>query len=185
MASVTLELYAELEDFLARVRRNDAAPLVGQSDLDRVCRFVHAEARLLDRRQYASWVELLAEDFAYWVPATARNSNLRHEVSVNFDDRRRMLDRIAYTESGVQAAQTPPSRTVRTLSNIEAWSGANGTLEVCASLVIHEYRRPPMNTFAGMQHWILRPHGERFLIRAKVIELLDCDAPQGNNSFIL
>ncbi len=32
---------------------------------------------------------------------------------------------------------------------------------------------------------ILVPHGAAFRIRAKLIELVDCDAPQGNNSFIL
>lgn len=173
--------YAEIEALLARVRANERAAPVAEAVLADVRRFLHAEARLLDRRQYARWAELFTDDFAYWVPSTASESSLVTQVAVNFDDRRRMLDRIAYTTSGVQAASTPPSRTVRTLANIEAWEGANGAIEVTASLVIHEYRRAPMNVFAGIQS--IEIAGGR--IRTKIIELLDCDAPQGNNSFIL
>ena len=116
---------------------------------------------------------------------SSRNSSLTREAAVNFDDRRRILDRIAYTASGVRAAQVPPSRTVRSLSNTEAWSGAGGTVEVTASLVISEFRRRPMNTFAGVQSMVLQAKGDRFAVKYKVIELLDRDAPQGNNSFIL
>lgn len=178
-------LYADMEAFLARVRANGEAQFLPPAELARVERFLKLEARLLDRRQYKRWVELLAEDFAYWIPGTWKNSSLSREVAVNFDDRRRMLDRIAYTDSGVQAAQTPPSRTVRSLSNVEAWAGAAGSVEVTASLLLSEFRRRPMNTFAGTQNMLLTPSGEGFLIKYKVIELLDCDAPQGNNSFIL
>jgi 3-phenylpropionate/cinnamic acid dioxygenase small subunit len=178
-------LYTDLEAFLARARANGHIDLLPQGELARVQRFLSFEARLLDRRQYKRWVEILAEDFAYWIPSTAKNSSLTREVAVNFDDRRRMLDRIAYTDSGVQAAQVPPSRTIRALSNIEAWSGSGGTVEVTAYLVIHEYRRHPMNIFAGIQSMVLKPMGESYLIKYKVIELLDCDGPQGNNSFIL
>jgi len=32
---------------------------------------------------------------------------------------------------------------------------------------------------------MLQPLGDTFAIRARVIELLDADEPQGNNSFIL
>jgi 3-phenylpropionate/cinnamic acid dioxygenase small subunit len=182
---VSPALYAELEAFLARVRANGEASFLSAAELARVERFLKLEARLLDRRQYERWVDLLADDFAYWIPSTWRDSSLTREVAVNFDDRRRMLDRIAYTASGVQAAQVPPSRTVRSLSGIEAWSGADGSVEVTMSLVISEFRRRPMNTLAGVQSMALTPKGDGFAIRYKVIELLDCDAPQGNNSFIL
>ena len=178
-------LYAELEAFLARVRANGEVAFVAEAEIARIRRFLHAEARLLDRRDYPRWVDLLCEDFAYWVPSSYASSSLTAEVAVNFDDLRRMRDRIAYTSSGVQAAQTPPSRTVRHLSNFEAWAGAGGTIEVTASLLIHEYRRGHSNRFAGTQNTVLVPAARGYRIKYKVIELLDCDAPQGNNSFIL
>lgn len=178
-------LYAELEAFLARVRANGEVAFVAEAEIARIRRFLHAEARLLDRRDYPRWVDLLCEDFAYWVPSSYASSSLTAEVAVNFDDLRRMRDRIAYTSSGVQAAQTPPSRTVRHLSNIEAWAGAGGTIEVTASFLIHEYRRGHSNRLAGTQNTVLVPAARGYRIKYKVIELLDCDAPQGNNSFIL
>lgn len=90
-------LYAELEAFLARVRANGEVAFVAEAEIARIRRFLHAEARLLDRRDYPRWVDLLCEDFAYWVPSSYASSSLTAEVAVNFDDLRRMRDRIAYT----------------------------------------------------------------------------------------
>ncbi len=183
---VHLALYERLESFVSRMRSRTEIGGLPQAQRANVERFLYQEARLLDRRQYQQWFQLLAEDFVYWIPSRWGDASLRSQVAVNFDDRRRMLDRIAYTESGGPVAQFPPSRTARTVSNVEAWEGADATtIEVTAKLVIWEYRRQQTNTFAGTQSMMLHDTGDGYRIRAKVIELLNCDEPQGNNSFIL
>ncbi len=179
-----------LEAFMARVWQSDNASACDAADLRRIERFLFHEARLLDARRYQAWFALLTEDFAYWIPSRYRNASLHKDVSINFDDRRRILDRIAYTESGVQVAQTPPSRTMRSISNIQAWKqdtahGGAAGFDVVASLVIWTHRRGITQPFSGHLSMMLQPLGDTFAIRARVIELLDADEPQGNNSFIL
>ncbi|HVL57714.1 MAG TPA: aromatic-ring-hydroxylating dioxygenase subunit beta [Burkholderiaceae bacterium] len=183
---VTPELYRRIEAFVERMRARADPPDLPQDDRARVARFMYHEARLLDARHYQAWFALTTEDFAYWVPSRFGSASLSGQVAVNFDDRRRMLDRIAYADQAAPAAQTPPSRTARIVANVDAWRGeAADTIEVAAKLAIHEYRRQRMNLIAGTQWMILRAGADGYRIQAKVIELLDCDEPQGNNSFIL
>jgi len=188
-------LLESLESFVARMKRYDGPSSCDPVDLRRIEDFLYQEARLLDARRYQDWFELLSDDFAYWIPSTYGDPSLHRDVAINFDDRRRILDRIAYTESGVQIAQTPPSRTMRSLANVRAWRRepprtgrdapeSNG-FDVAASLTIWAHRRGVTQCFVGHLSMMLQPRGSSFAISARVIELLDADEPQGNNSFIL
>lgn len=188
-------LLESVESFLARMKKHGPASTCGPADLHRIEQFLYHEAQLLDGRRYQDWFELLTNDFTYWIPATYGNASLQRDVAVNFDDRRRILDRIAFTESGVQMAQTPPSRTLRSLTNVRAWPHAEGNgadgrsavdgFDVAAGLVIWAHRRGTRQTFVGHMSMRLQPRGDTFAIKTRVIELLDADEPQGNNSFIL
>ncbi|MGD9942985.1 MAG: aromatic-ring-hydroxylating dioxygenase subunit beta [Burkholderiaceae bacterium] len=173
------------EAFAVRIRQRSDAGACGPAELHRVAQFLYHEAQLLDARRYRDWFELLADDFVYWIPSTWGRASLHDDVSVNFDDRRRILDRIAFTTSGVQIAQMPSSRTLRALSNVQAWAGDDGKVEAAAALTIHSHRRGRTEVFVGRLHAQLLPRGDSFAISTRIIELLDCDQPQGNNSFIL
>src|SRR6266851_10256309 len=73
------------------------------------------EARLIDTGQFDEWLELFASDGLYWVPHVRGGGDPRHEVSLAFDDRRRLEDRLARLRTGVAYAQIPPSRTCHLL----------------------------------------------------------------------
>ncbi|MBN9427473.1 MAG: aromatic-ring-hydroxylating dioxygenase subunit beta [Burkholderiales bacterium] len=173
------------EAFAVRMSGRSDVGVCGPAELHRVEQFLYHEARLLDARRYRDWFELLTDDFVYWIPSTWGRASLHDDVSVNFDDRRRILDRIAFTTSGVQIAQMPPSRTLRSLSNVQAWPGEEGGFEVAAGITIWSHRRKHTVSFIGHLRAQLALRGDSFAIRTRIIELLDCDEPQGNNSFIL
>jgi benzoate/toluate 1,2-dioxygenase beta subunit len=154
-------------------------------DIEQVRAFLFWEARLLDDRRYRDWLNLLTEDFVYWVPASLDALDPRAESSINFDDRRRVIDRIVLIETGSLHAQIPPSRMTRNLSNTEVWTGEAGSLHVHSNIVVWEYRRGRMSTYVGKQEHKLVPGGGSWQIRKKVTTLLDCDAPQGNITFII
>ncbi|MEX0807307.1 MAG: aromatic-ring-hydroxylating dioxygenase subunit beta [Dongiaceae bacterium] len=143
------------------------------------------EARLLDNRRYRQWLELLAPDYAYWIPHSADLDDPRAESGVNFDDRRRMIDRIALIETGSLHAQIPPSRATRIITNIEAWRDGADRLLVRSNLLIKEFRRSTITTFIGAQVHELAMSNGALVIRTRVLHLLDCDEPQGNVTFIL
>lgn len=146
---------------------------------------LYQEARLLDDGRYEEWADLLSDDCVYWVPAEREPGDPRGEASVNFDDRRRVLDRIALIRSGYLHAQTPPSRAVRTITNIETWQGSPEMLSVRSALTLWMTRPGEVTPFAGIQEHELVPVGSVWKIRTRIIRLLDCDRPLGNISFIL
>jgi 3-phenylpropionate/cinnamic acid dioxygenase small subunit len=160
--------------------------IAGEPDLGTAAAaFLYWEARLLDARLYRDWLKLLAPDMVYWVPADPSGGDPRAESSINFDDRRRLIDRITLIETGALHAQMPPSRTCRLVGNIEAWRGADGAVNVRSNLVLWEHRRGRTISFAGWQEHELIEGTSHRLIRRKVVNLLDCDQPQGSVSFIL
>ncbi len=146
---------------------------------------LYLEARLLDDGRYEEWLELLTGDCLYWVPAEAKRGDPRHEACVNFDDRRRLLDRVALLRTGYLHAQTPPSRTSRTIGNVETWEVQGGALEVRSSLTLWMYRQGETTPYAGAQeHELVQVKGA-WRIRQKTVRLLNSDAPLGNITFIL
>jgi benzoate/toluate 1,2-dioxygenase beta subunit len=176
-------LYANLAAEAAQMRSRVAPSTLPTSD--KVGAFLFWEARLLDGRRYRDWLKLLTDDCIYWVPSSRDNIEARSQISINFDDRRRLLDRIVLTETNALHAQIPPSRTCRLISNIEAWSSQAESVEVRSNIAIFEHRRGQTQHFVGWQEHHLVPSGEHWLIKKKVINLLNCDEPQGSVAFIL
>jgi 3-phenylpropionate/cinnamic acid dioxygenase small subunit len=180
---VTTDLYQQLSDSVAAsLRRYESSS--ASVDWRAIERFLFWEARLLDFRQYRHWFSLLAEDFIYWVPGSDESRDPRREASINFDDRRRMLDRIVLIETGLQLAQKPPSRTCRLVSNVEAWNVGDGRLAVRSNLIISEFRRGQPTNYIGWQEHELIKGDIHWLIRRKIIHLINSAEPQGNNTFI-
>jgi 3-phenylpropionate/cinnamic acid dioxygenase small subunit len=176
--------YDRIESFLGRMRSRTDAGNLPDVELRAVQQFVHREARLLDLHGYEAWISLFVDQLIYWVPGTHEAHSLHRTASINFDDRRRLLDRIAYIQTGVQCAQIPPSRTCRMVSNIEGWSDEDSALEVRSNITIWEHRRET-NCFVGVQSFRLRRGIDAYTIEMKIIDLVNSIDPQGNNSFII
>jgi 3-phenylpropionate/cinnamic acid dioxygenase small subunit len=173
-----------------RLMAESAAARASQAPGDTVLagdaeQFLFWEARLLDDRDYKGWISLLASNFVYWVPSEPDAADARMQSAVNFDDRRRLLDRIALIETGSLHAQTPASRTCRMISNVEAWTAENGRIEIRSNLSVWEHRRGRTAHFIGRQEHCVIKGPDHWLAERKIIRLLDCDEPQGNVTFIL
>ncbi len=175
--------HAALIDGIARTQRRTGRSTFPQRETAEAV--LYQEARLLDQGRYEEWLELYTDDCMYWVPAEHPPGDPRREASVNFDDRRRLLDRVALIRSGYLHAQTPPSRTCRTIGNVETWETPDGTLEVRSSLTLWAWRRGETVPYAGAQEHELVQVGDSWRIRQKTIRLINCDAPLGNMTFIL
>lgn len=174
------------ERLSAEIRVTKSGKDTEVSDFSREAeRFLYREARLLDEREYKKWLALLSPDFIYWVPSEFSAVDARAQSAINFDDRRRILDRIALIETNMLHAQTPPSRVCRMISNIEAWPAGPDHLEIRSNLLAWEHRRGRTSRFVGRQEHRVAKNGGNWLIERKIIRLIDCDEPQGNVSFIL
>ena len=145
------------------------------------------EARLLDQQAYETWLSLFSEHCAYWIPATWPATDPRTAITLEFHDRRRLLDRAARLATGLAYSQAPASRTARQFSGLEIWSDPEvpASWRARCSFTLVESRQGRNRTLAGWQGWVLRREGAGLRIAVKQINLIDCDSPQGNNSFFL
>ncbi len=145
---------------------------------------LYHEARMLDERRYRAWLERFTDDCVYWVPLDPV-ADPRTKVSYCLDDRRRMADRIGLLETGWAHAQEPPSRTVRTVSNVEAWPlGGGDTLARC-STVVWEHRKDRLTPFASRNDFVLASLGSDWAVRYKIVRLVDCSGDVRKFSFVL
>lgn len=144
------------------------------------------EARLIDSLRFDDWLELFADDGLYWVPVRPGGGDPRREVSHAFDERRRLTDRVYWLNTGLAYCQTPPSRTRRTVGNVEALvRPETGETLVRANLTVHEYRPGVRKTYAAWTGHVLTDTGADGRIRLKQVNLLDSDAGHENLTLVL
>jgi benzoate/toluate 1,2-dioxygenase beta subunit len=150
------------------------------------CRaLLEREARLLDERRYQDWLQLYAPECVVWVPTAANPGDPRREVSVFFDDRRRLEDRIFRLGTGSAWSQVPPSRTARFVSNVEAFrTEERAALMVRSNFLLSEFRAGESRFLSGWCGHRLRRRQGGWEIEAKQINLIDRDQSLRNPSLI-
>ena len=165
------------------VIRSQADPVI-TSELTRL---VTLESRLLDQQAFDSWLGLLSDECAYWIPPSQPAPDLRQTISLEFHDRRRLLDRVTRLRTGLAFSQLPHSRTSRLFSGLEIWAspGRDDEWRARCNFVIAESRAGHRRTLGGWNGFVFRRESSGLKIVLKQINLLDGDYPQGNNSFFL
>lgn len=154
-------------------------------DRNRVENFLYREARLMDENAYDEWLALWTDDALYWVPANADDVNPNRHVSIVYEDKTRLEDRIVRLKSGAAYAQDPKSRMRRVISNIEIEAGENGEVVVYSNFNLTELRRGQQNTFAGRTLHKLRPDGDSFKMAYKKVLLVNNDEVINNLTFLI
>jgi 3-phenylpropionate/cinnamic acid dioxygenase small subunit len=149
------------------------------------CRvLLHREARLLDEGRFEDWLTLYSEECIYWVPAT-RGGDPRREVAVAFDDRRRLEDRIYRLRTGHAWSQTPASRTVRLVSNVQVFPSNEDRLMVRSTFLTTDWRAGETRFWSGWCAHRLRRSARGLEIEVRQVNLVDCDQNLRNPSLIL
>lgn len=147
--------------------------------------FLYREARLMDENAYDDWLALWADDALYWVPANDDDIDPQRHVSIVYEDKTRLEDRIARLKSGAAYAQDPKSRLRRVIANIEIEEGDNGEVTVYSNFNLTELRRSQQRTFAGRTIHKLRPHDASFQITYKKVLLVNNDEVISNMTFLI
>jgi benzoate/toluate 1,2-dioxygenase beta subunit len=142
------------------------------------------EARLLDERRHVEWLDLFAQQCVYWFAAGPAPYDPRLRVSVTFDDRRRLTDRLARLASGTAYSQIPASCTQRLLTFPEAWRLDGGRLLVRSGFTLMESREETATLFGGAVEHVLEPGADDWVIAQKRIFLTNGDRMLPNVSFI-
>ena len=153
---------------------------------DAVRAFLEREARLLDRGDYAAWLAMFAPECAYWVPGTPERGDPSREITVAFHDRRQLEDRIYRLRTGYAWSQSPESRTVRSVTNVELFATDDaGIVMARSNFQIAELLDGVLRHWAGWAGHRLEISGDGFSILAKQVNLIDCDRNLRNPSITL
>lgn len=162
-----------IQDFSGWDKRSVEDPALREQ-----CRvLLEREARLLDEGRFEEWLELFAPQCAYWVPARPGAGDPRREVTVAFDDRRRLEDRIYRLRTGSAWSQAPASRTVRLVSNVEVFEH----MMVRCNFMLNEFRSGETRLWSGWCGYRLKD----WKIEVKQVNLVDCDQNLRNPSILL
>jgi 3-phenylpropionate/cinnamic acid dioxygenase small subunit len=166
--------------------QDDARAVADMAERDRFRMLLEREARLLDQLRYDDWLALYTAECVYWVPSTPGAGDPRREISVMFDDRRRLEDRIYRFRTGYAWSQAPASRTVRLITNVEVFAaGRDDTRMVRSNFLISEFWGDETRVLTGWAgHRVVRD-GEAWRIQAKQVNLIDCDQSIRNPSIVL
>ena len=179
------EYYQKLVSDFSGWRRSDRE-VTDPIFRDSCRRFLDLEARFLDEVRLEDWLKLYAPNCVYWVPSSADGGDPRKEVSISFDDRRRLEDRIFRLSTGAAWSQRPTSRTVRLISNIEVY--ATDQLEIVmvrSNFQTTEFRAGETRLWSGRYAHRLRDVGNEFEILVKQVNLINYDQNLRNPSIIL
>lgn len=149
----------------------------------RVQAFLFHEARLLDERRFAEWLELYAPDAEYWVPYAWEQKSPKDHVSLFYETLTLLRMRVDRLENELSPLDAPKSRVNHFLSNVTVEDGAELTAR--AYLLYCEYRRDEQRWFAGRASWRLQPEGKTFRIAAKRVDLLNADQDSGHLRFAI
>lgn len=126
------------------------------SDIREIEQFIYREARFADEHDYDSWEALWTDDALYWVPAGTSIADPQHQVSVIYDNRRRISTRLKQLRTGKRYAQSPPSHLRRTISNVEILESDTADCVVGANFVLFESKPRGLEMWAGRITYRLR-----------------------------
>jgi benzoate/toluate 1,2-dioxygenase beta subunit len=149
--------------------------------------FLYREARLLDERRLDEWLALFTADATYWIPCGADDIDPTTQVSIAYDDRRRMEERVRRLQSGFAHAQDPPSRTRRLVGNVQIDRVDEQRVVVSSSFLLAELRRGVERIHAGRYEYHLEPTDRDggWRIAFKKVELINNAETIDNLTFIV
>lgn len=148
--------------------------------------YLYQEAALADDHAYKDWLALWTPELLYWVPCNADQIDPTKQVSLIFDDRPRLEERLYRLGTKHAHSQNPRSRLSRTVGNVRLhnFDPATGG-EVSSRFNLTEARTDRITVWAGRQHHVLERHGDTWQMREKRVYLVNNDSLMGNLTFII
>lgn len=147
-------------------------------------RFLFHEARLMDAHRLDEWLALWDEDATYWVPCNDDDIDPTVSVSVIYDRRGQLRNRIQRIKETLWLKEQAP-RLRRIVGNIEVEAESEREIVVGANFILAELHRHRQTLWAGNTVHILIPDADSFRIKYKKVVLLNNDEPLPNMLFLL
>lgn len=154
-------------------------------DRDAIQRFLYHEARLMDEHRYDDWLALWAlEDSTYWIPANADDSDPTRNVSVVYDRRGQLRNRIQRLKETLWLKEQAP-RLKRLIGNIDIEAESADEVTVSSNFILAELHRHNQMIWAGSTIHRLVGYDGTFRIKYKKVVLLNNNEPLPNLLFLM
>ena len=149
-------------------------------------RFLYHEARLMDNHRYDDWLALWAEDgpVTYWVPCNGDDIDPKVNVSIIYDTRTQLRNRIARLRETLWLREQAP-RLRRLVSNVEVEDEAADEVTATSNFILAQLHRHNQYLWAGTSTHKLTLAEGSFRIRSKKVVLLNNDEPIPNLMFLI
>lgn len=147
--------------------------------------FITEESRLLDAQCWDAWNALFTPDGIYWMPATPGQVEARQTVSLIYDTPLLRDVRIRRFADPNAFSLQPAPRTLRLVANLRIDAMTDERIEASGRLLATQHRRGETVYFHAAVSWQLVRSGDGLRIACKRVELVDCDAPQGDIHYYL
>jgi 3-phenylpropionate/cinnamic acid dioxygenase small subunit len=147
--------------------------------------FLIDEASYLNEGKFSEWLDLFTEDACYWIPSNKDHYDPNTHVSIIYDDKERLGERVWRLQSGLAYGQEPQSRTRHLISNIRILHQDDQAITVSSNFIMVELRRSIQTIYSGRFEHKLRINGNSWKIASKKVELINNNEFIGNLSFLL
>jgi len=137
--------------------------------------FLFREARLMDEHRYEEWLSLWADDAVYWVPCGHEDTDPLRQVSIIYDNRTKLGDRVARLQSGSVMAQDPKPRMRRVISNVAIESSSGVETTVGSNFILVQARNNEQLIWCGRSTYKLRAEGGGLKIAHKKVLLVNSE----------
>jgi 3-phenylpropionate/cinnamic acid dioxygenase small subunit len=153
--------------------------------LRNVEQFLFLEADCLDRHAYDEWLDLWDDDPLYWVPCNDDDTDPGERISLIYERRQQIEQRIRRLAGKHAHAQDPKSRLMRVVSNVRIHESTEAQVLAASAFVLGEIRRDRQVVWFGRNLHTLTRHGDGFRMKQKKVLLLNNDSPMGNLQFLI
>jgi 3-phenylpropionate/cinnamic acid dioxygenase small subunit len=147
-------------------------------------RFLFHEARLMDAHRLDEWLALWDDDATYWVPCNDDDIDPLRNVSVIYDRRGQLRNRIQRIKETLWLKEQAP-RLRRIVGNIEIESSSDGEIVVASSFILAQLHHHRQTIWAGSTTHKLIAQDDGLRIKYKKVILLNNDEPLPNMLFLI
>lgn len=157
------------------------------ASLEQVQSLLYREADCADEHRFDDWLALWDQngEILYWVPAGSDDVDPARQVSIIYDNRPRIDDRIFRLNGRSAHAARPRARMRRVVSNIVIDSDDGTCVRVHANFILAELRKSHQDVFNGRYQYELHYRDGGLCIASKKVLLINNDEFIDNLSFLL
>lgn len=154
------------------------AVITSNEKIREIEQLLYQEAACLDRPDLDAWINLYTEDGTYWMPAIPDQEDPHTHISLFYDDRVLMEVRRRNFVHPAAASKDYDVRASHIISNVQVreLDEKSGDCTVTSNFHCFLYYRDKQTPYAGTYTHELVRDGDRYKIRSKRVDIINCDA---------